>query len=147
MTGDVNQKIWVYRNDAMQGWAIDSSTSTDMLLAFRGGLYGGSGGQNVGSFWDVNVHQHDITIDAIYRDHAHEWWSPSASNAPITTVGEGLVYNFFNPAFDRGLPKSTLNKTSGSNQGQYTGVTGTAAMPVTFRPIAAVGTMQYVLQA
>jgi hypothetical protein len=69
MHGDTSQKIWVYRNAAMDGWAVDSAVS-DKVLALKGGATYTTGAATAGS-WTISgmahthtgpSHTHDIPI-------------------------------------------------------------------------------------
>jgi len=75
MTGDADQKIWVYRNSAMTGWVIDSSVQ-DVVLAAKGGSTYGTAGTTAGS-WVVGG------VGA----HSHQWHQ----TAPAST--DDMSYN------------------------------------------------------
>lgn len=67
--GDSSSKIWVYRNDAVEGMVVDTSV-TDKLLAIKGGsqAYNVNGGNTAGS-WAAN-HTHGpgtYTTDTRHR--------------------------------------------------------------------------------
>ena len=52
MHGDTSQRMWVYRNGAMSGWAV-SGSATDRVLAVKGGGTYTTGGANAGT-WTIS---------------------------------------------------------------------------------------------
>jgi len=127
LLGDASQKMWVYRNDTCEGWEVDS-TLTDRVLAIKGGSYGATGGAPVGS-WT----QPDCTLTLSHMP---------AGLAPQIKVGSGS-------GSSTGVVQSTALFTSiftsdTSIIGFTGGAPGGAAHNhgTTYRPAAAVGTMQ-----
>ena len=54
MHGDTSQKMWVYRNAAMDGWAVDGAAGIqDKVLAVKGGTTYTTGAATAGS-WTVS---------------------------------------------------------------------------------------------
>ena len=139
MHGDLNQKVWIYRDTAMDGWVVDT-TPTDRVLAIKGGTVYTTGGQLAGS-WQLPDHVLDITeIPA----HSHSGTTDTGyENIRILdtpgTTGSGIdrvdnQYNF------------TTTYSGGHTHTFTTGNTGGGAAHNhgnTFRPAAAVGTLQY----
>jgi len=136
MHGDVNQKIWVYRNTAMSGWAVDSSI-TDRVISLKGGsyAYNVNGGNTAGSW---------------YYSHNHKWYDNRGINADDKTYNSSGTSITF--------PRIAKYETSNwSALGAFHALTDAAAFPgfapgdsytdndtlSTKRPAAAVGTLQY----
>lgn len=120
MCGDVNQKMLVYRNTAMDGWAIDSGV-TDRVIAVKGGATYTTGGAVAGSW---TLPSHALTI-AEMPAHDHDAYY-------VAVAGAG------NPAFmlatSRTLDTSTIQSVGGGNSHNH---------GATYRPAAAVCTIQY----
>jgi len=147
MHGDVNQKIYVYRNNALEGWIIDTAVA-DCVLAFKGGNYGGSGGALAGSWTLPNhTHGHGLSIG----NHSHLWYTlDSDSNATGRLRVSGNIHAnrvqlFHNASGNTEVVSAELNKN------YYTGLGGASAVSgsinaggavSTVRPRAAVGTLQ-----
>lgn len=122
MHGDANQKIWIYRDTAMDGWVVDTSV-TDRVLAIKGGYnaYNISGG-SLGGTWTQP--SHTLTISEI-PSHAHRMAGYTAGNVDLGGSGGLLHYG------------GTLNTDSVGGGGAH------SHGGTTYRPAAAVGTLQY----
>lgn len=128
MHGDVNQKIYVYRNNALEGWVIDTAVA-DTVLAFKGGSTYANGGALAGS-WAISGltaatgHTHSISSDGA---HSH--------TAGQTVSSGGLDFG----------DSRAVNSAGSHAHGGSTGAAG-ASTPVSssaeWRPRAAVGTLQ-----
>lgn len=141
MYGDTTYKMYVYSNSAGDGWVIDSSV-TDRVLAIKGGTqaYNVSGGATAGT-WYVNLsnstesvaHTHTGTVNTYHR---HE------NN--IGAGGGGFAYG---DGSQDGLPgyysdyqgSSSQSVTIGTESANHTHTISGS----TWRPAAAVGTLQY----
>ena len=152
MHGDTSQKIWVYRNAAMDGWAIDSSV-TDKVLALKGGSTYVTGGASAGS-WSISgfaSHLHSQTA------HVHVWYNfnPATGTNDQSYDSAGALKNLASTHAKEssicGIHATgdytiqsisddfhTSNPTAAVN-------TGSTALShdATWRPAAAVGTLQY----
>lgn len=121
MHGDVNQKIYVYRNAAMEGWVIDTAVA-DCVLAFKGGSAYVNGGV-LGGSWTISglsaAHTHSIGVDG---QHTH-----------------GLRQGGHMTGFSDDVP----GKPAGAHShGGQTGSAGAVTHNSNWRPRAAVGTLQ-----
>ncbi len=128
MHGSVNQKIWVYRNDTDEGWVIDS-TVTDRVLAVKGGgqAYNVNGGSLAGT-WTVPTpdHRHTISADG---GHSHERGVNVGTNRGWSITAHDSTDHYI---------------TNAVGNHSHSGNTGYATTSVsTWRPAAAVGTLQY----
>lgn len=115
LTGDASHKQWVYRNDATPLWVIDSSV-TDRVL----GLKGGSGSYNVNG-----------GVEAGNWSHTHSGGAVSGT----TGAGDSAANNA-----DNDTPQTYYS--SAGHTHSFSG-TVTVGNNSTFRPYAAVGTLQY----
>lgn len=136
MHGDTSQKIWVYRNSAMAGWAVDSGVS-DKVLALKGGSTYTAGAATAGS-WTVSglpgAHTHSVS-------HNH-----SISGVILQHAATGAVqsFNAVNPT-DAGVEDHASHDHGGAT-GSFSGNTdsgGAVTQDGTWRAAAAVGTLQY----
>jgi len=157
--GDSSLKLWVYSNTAIPGWIIDSSVY-DVVLAFKGGTqaYNVNGGVVAG------------TWDGAGFVHNHAWWYSKYQECPPTeqsakTFTKDGVLQDINDYIDWGscmYPGGRAIKTDEveAYNKYLSGVTLTADEPTyqeymnytseslhdganSYRPAAAVGTMQY----
>lgn len=164
LPGDINQKIWIYRNDTVEGMVVDSSV-TDRVIAIKGGsqAYNVNGGNVGGSFTISGInnessHTHGVGSYAI-PNHNHKWYENNAVSADdqsynsggsvvdllqgTTKVGNQKHIRWYDGAFNSLGDCWTNNAGAGS-------VTGTSAAGSahkhghsgTDRPAAAVGTLQ-----
>jgi hypothetical protein len=128
MAADNLHKLWVYRNTAPDGWAIDSSV-TDKVLALKGGYYGNTGGTGAGS-WAQSGHYHGL------GGHVHGTNAAGISVDIIAGLGQ-----------DGGASAVAGLVSGGShahgNTGGPSGGSDGPSDPATWRPAAAVGTLQY----
>jgi hypothetical protein len=123
LQGNAQLELWVYSNVAIDGWSIDGAV-TDQLLALKGGSTYLTGGANAGSWtWP----SHTLTIPQM-PSHTH----PPGGGAGnfMTTTGGGV-----------GAPGD--NYSTFSNTGSTGGDGSHSHGSTTFRPAAAVGTLQY----
>lgn len=159
MSGDTSQKLWVYRNAAIEGWAIDS-TVTDRVLALKGGTTYTTGGATAGS-WTLP----DCTLTAAQC-------ATTATDELVDSSGDKIrilketIYGETPSNYDSTEAKYILDwydHASFDNSGgkmhsislnasfiTYT-ISGGGARSAsahnhgaTYRPAAAVGTLQYV---
>ena len=124
MHGDSSQKILVYRNTAMDGWSIDSSSATDRVVALKGGSTYTTGGANAGS-WTISGLTNNTE-----SAHTHTI-STSPDDFSADDVGVGGTYDV----------------SATHNHGGATGSDGdhthTISSDATWRISAAVFTLQY----
>jgi len=157
--GDTSQKIWLYRNAALSGYAIDSGVS-DRVLALKGtgGLYNVSGATVAGETW-ANLKAHTHTGPS----HTHPLGSMAGPNHTHTLATSGTMASIvaqdkivvsggflYSKTSDGGtldvVTSTTGNPTATALTGAMT-ADGTAASggqsTSDVRPAAAVGTLQY----
>jgi hypothetical protein len=155
--GDAALKLWVYSNTAISGWIIDSSVY-DVVLAFKGGTnaYNVNGGVVAG------------TWDGAGFVHTHAWFSSKENPSPMsvstfkTFTKEGVLQNlniayadcnvdYYGDAIaaDRVVLSECappiLEGATDVGSGEFRNFTSTGVHDGTnsYRPAAAVGTMQY----
>ncbi|MGA2823648.1 MAG: hypothetical protein ABSE72_08995 [Bacteroidales bacterium] len=142
MVADGSHKIWVYRNTAPEGWAIDSSV-TDVVLALKGGsqAYNANGGTQVGT-WQQAGHSLSIAELAIHSHpgdpHGHTFYVDEGGG---TVGGTSSI-----PMGGQNAANTDNGSTDSGGTGSSTGSTGSGAAHDhgnTWRPAAAVGTLQY----
>lgn len=156
MHGDASQKVWVYRNAAMDGWVVDGAVS-DRVLAVKGGGTYTTGGATAGS-WTISGlsgtgHTHGAGSYAA-PNHAHTLanYGGSVSNAAgrgdpcgkfesdthlTTKAGVGGGDTFQRKSLTTGNPSATAvsgTSASGNASPTHNG---------SWRVAAAVGTLQY----
>ena len=145
LTGDANQKMWVYRNDTAEGWLIDA-TVTDRVLAIKGGsqAYNTAGGTNAGTWTQPShtlttaqmpVHSHSAGLNNTPHDHTIRCRRPGTSGNPSIAYYEdvGTFRDITIPTQNQDHTHS-ISSEGGSDPHNH----GT-----TYRPAAAVGTLQY----
>ena len=148
MHGDVSQKLWVYRNAAMDGWAVDSAVS-DKVLALKGGSTYTAGAATAGS-WTVS----GLTVDGHTHgpgtfagpSHAHTLVDTGAGiygNGDIIVANGGYVYVGAAGSGASPLTTNTGTPSATAVVGTSASGTGTASSDGTWRAAAAVGTLQY----
>jgi len=156
LQGDVNSKIWMYRNTTCDGWTIDA-TVTDRVLALKGGtgLYNANGGTVAGETW-ANLKAHTHVSPTHGHSHSHQVYNFTDNN---TT---GQYYNSSGSATDLpNMPWGTnrqiaVQYTAGDpnrvvGADMYTTFVSGSAVPgstgaqstADVRPQAAIGTLQY----
>jgi hypothetical protein len=141
MHGDTSQKIWVYRNSAMDGWAVDSSVS-DKVLALKGGTTYTAGAATAGS-WTISGlsdtgHTHGAGTYA-GPNHAHTGTTDACASTVTPTGPDG--YTVAHPSHTHTF--TTANAGTGSVTGTSASATATVTTDGAWRPAAAVGTLQY----
>jgi hypothetical protein len=127
MHGDTSQKVWIYRNAAMDGWAIDSSV-TDKVLALKGGSTYTAGAASAGS-WTFSSHTHQWHDSVSAADDRS--YDSSGVSTPLVwggSVTENHIY---------------ADNTSGNGLNADFWVKAEPATDGTWRPAASVGTLQY----
>ena len=161
MHGDVSQKIWVYRNAAIDGWAIDAAVS-DRVLALKGagGLYNANGGTVAGETWgNLKAHTHTGPSHThglgtmAGPDHTHDLANLGAAeddhsggNRVYKQADTGLstspdsVGARYKASYTTGNP--TVTALTGAMAADGTAASG-AQSTADVRPAAALGTLQY----
>ena len=141
MHADASQQIWVYRNDAMSGWVINSNVA-DKVLAIKGGSrsYDVTGGTTAGS-WTIsgfvdNGHSHSVD------NHSHGIGSDGNHNHGIAGAGDsiedGTGYQSYTNSDGSHNHGGSTDTTSPGTSSDTTGISHDG----THRPAAAVGTLQ-----
>ena len=146
MHGDVLQKIFVYRDTAgvMDGWAVDGASATDRVIVVKGGATYVAGGANAGSWTlpdytllEANLPDHTHTVNnAGAHTHSVQTWGSGASGTGVMRTEQRLdAQNVANAAVSDG----------DHGHGETAGTGGDTAHNhgATYRPAAAVTTMQY----
>jgi len=141
MHGDVSQKIWVYVNTNMSGWAIDSGVSDKVLSVKGGDTYVDGGDDTQGSFSAPldHVHQWYLHREPIATDRV---WDASMNHIELVTFLPSTTGTYL-PATYAG------NYGGGEVEGEQPGnalgnsYTSEETQTVTWRPLAATGTLQY----
>lgn len=138
MHGDVNQKIWVYRDSAMEGWAVDSSV-TDTVLAVKGGSTYTTGAATAGS-WTISGLSHNHQWYEYTTDGGDDYTWQSDGSTTRTIYATGTRTTGFSAI-------SALTNWSGDITNQNLRVDcytkNNTVNDSTYRPAAAVGTLQY----
>ncbi len=139
LAGTASLKLWLYLNAAEEGWAIDA-TVTDRVLALKGGsqAYNVSGGTNAGT-WTQPSHQlvaseipaHDHGASG---DHTHDitGYESDGGSWSVASVQAGNSHS---------LPAAA--QADGDHTHTSVGGDGAHDHGTTYRPSAAVGTLQY----
>lgn len=144
-------RFWHYSNAAEDGWIVDSSVA-DRVIAVKGGsaAYNTSGGGGAGT-WTITVGAEG----AHTHSHVHQWYNSnsSATNHDQTYNSSGsLITIASNTSKSVGI--YSIDKTSGAaapladsytNANAQVGSTHTHTIANTWRPLAAVGTMQHLV--
>lgn len=150
LSGDINFKAWVYRNDTCEGWVIDA-TVTDRVLAVKGGAnaYNVNGGNPAGTWTqpghtltaaEIPDHAHSGTVDSD-GNHTHNvktWVIGGAIDDVIQQIDDGNASDAA-PAAAESAGAHTHTFTTDTDGGGD----GSHNHGVTYRPAAAVGTLQY----
>jgi len=158
MHGDTSQKLWVYRNAAMDGWAIDA-TPSDKVLAFKGGSTYTTGGAVAGSWIFSGVTAQSHTHTGV--SHNHNWYNsssdPNSNDQTYNSSGVGINFVKYGKntsgwtamaaylSSDANWPGYAPGDSYTSNAGSgATGASGSLSVSgSTWRPAASVGTLQY----
>lgn len=131
--GNASQKMWVYRNSAMDGYAVDTGV-TDQLVAMKGGATYTTGGATAGS-WTVDI------------DHVHKWYEsnqPGSKDHVWDDDGTTILMDFDHCVSDYTTNDCMLCQENWAimdylDDAWTSENGGTSA----WRPAAAVGTLQY----
>jgi hypothetical protein len=136
MHGDTSQKIWVYRNSAMDGWAVDSSVS-DKVLALKGGTTYTAGAATAGS-WTISGLDHT-------HSHNHQWYNYNAGTAhqSYDSGGSLTAITKNTQANDAVAANAEDAQKLGSDFYTDTDATSGGTHDGAWRAAAAVGTLQY----
>ncbi len=168
MYGSTSTKIWIYTNTAGDGWVIDSGV-TDKVLALKGGsnAYNRTGGGTAGT-WTVANHTHTLTTTTD-GDHVHQirnhigagtkeqvydsggnlvdmsrgtTQEPDSPTAKAFGVEIGISWNSGENSETRHYdPKDWYSEEVGDHS--HTSTSDGDGGTTTYRPAAAVGTLQY----
>ena len=143
-------KLWLYQNSAEDGWVVDSGVS-DVIIAIKGGsqAYNVSGGNTAGTWTQPNHthtlsgHTHDIPNHKHDLDSStdSDWWDTAGYTTHVVggavTVVKGGTYAHANILQDH-----TKTDGSGTTTSPSPNSTGSGAPADTYRPSAAVCTLQ-----
>lgn len=155
MVADSSHKIWVYRNTAPEGWAIDS-TVTDCVIALKGGsnAYNANGGTLAGTWTqpgytlttaDIPAHTHGSS------SHSHSLMYYDNLSGGSSTQNLATFPLTYSSHIDMGTgtqqwytASSSYYKTDSTGH-THTSVGGGGSHNhgTTYRPYAAIGTLQY----
>ena len=153
MVADSSHKIWVYRNTAPEGWAIDS-TVTDCVTALKGGsnAYNANGGTLAGTWTqpgytlttaDIPAHTHGSANTA----HTHTLSSLSISGEPAGLSGAASPFvtggNGETQTWTSGGAYYRADSANAAHTHTSVGGGGSHNHGTTYRPYAAIGTLQY----
>ena len=154
LLGDASQKMWVYRNDTCEGWLIDSSV-TDRVIALKGGsnAYNVNGGVTGGT-WTQPNHTH-AAGSILTAAHVHQVYEDNAGSSNAQTYDSSGVIQSMPAALNQGTEVRIVRASGTTAIGigdlytkaypatATTGTSGNGATASTYRPAAAVGTLQY----
>ena len=139
MQADTSHKLWVYRNTAPAGWAIDA-TVKDVVCALKNDGatgYGATAG-TTGGTWT----QPDCTLGLTQIPaHTHGSSGAHTHTIPYIATGGGITAALAtSPEMS-----TTANFTSGSTAHEHTSVGGGLAHNhgTAYRPAAAIGVLMY----
>ena len=158
MHADASQQIWVYRNDAMSGWLVVTSV-VDKVLAIKGGsnAYNLTGGTTAGTWQqpghalsvsEIPSHSHNMGNSGGHRHIPQYYWAPSSTSNAVdaaqTTYGVGGSYDGLDISWRTASSSYYRSTYDGdhSHTGYSTGGNGSHNHGSTYRPAAAVGTLQ-----
>ncbi len=141
MTGDISQKMIVYRNDQLDSWVIDTSV-TDSVVAIKGGSVYTTGGATAGT-WQSSTHALSV---AETPAHAHPGTSQGSHSHTVPAYNGGGS----SPWRLSATKDSTLVLNQGTTSAgaitiasQGGGGTHVHEADANVRPTAAVCTIQY----
>jgi len=159
LIGDASSKFWMYRNGTAPGFVIDS-TVTDKVIAIKGG--GGTNCYNVdggnlsqaygtgvhawGHVHGAGTHTHPFTgtITGTAASHAHSISTDTDTLAyGGSNVGVGSYQLTTTGHNHTGSTGNNSASVTGTSSGTATASSGNTADNTTYRPYAAVGTLQY----
>lgn len=154
MTGNSSVKVWVYSNTAGDGWVIDTGAPTDRVLALKGGsqAYNEDGGTQFGTWTQPSAallvehlpsHDHGGTTGNSLAPHTHGFsgTTPLYGASGIDgSYGSYLSGADKSSAANLGIASANADhshsvSSEGSGSGHNHGTT--------YRPYAAIGTLQY----
>ncbi len=156
MHGDSSQKIWIYRNAAMDGWVV--TTTGDYVLAAKGGATYTTGAAAAGT-WTQPTHTHTYAHTHTIPAHTHKWYENNAAGSNDQTYDtDGVVTNLTAgnaKTLDRvhialgasagGVPVAdswTEAEAAATTNSQNTSTTVAGGTVATWRPAAYVNTLQ-----
>jgi len=150
LLGGASLKLWVYSNSAQEGWVIDTSV-TDKILALKGGTeaYNTTGGSTAGT-WTQPNHTHSISGAA----HVHQWYEYTETGEDDKTFDNLGDLQNLTEGSKAGVGGVCLAPEGSSYTGSCVGdsytsqeepsiTLGGSATANSWRPAAAVGTLQY----
>lgn len=144
MVADSSHKIWVYRNTAPEGWAIDSAV-TDCVIALKGGsnAYNANGGTIAGTWTQPGC----TLTTAEMPSHDHGSAGAHSHTTTFSSGSEGTVFatygSIFAGNYSAVLAVSPPTSSAGSHSHSSSGGGGSHNHGTTYRPYAAIGTLQY----
>jgi len=138
MHADATHKIWVWRDSAIDGWAVDAVSATDMVLSLKGGATYITGATTAGSW---TLPDFTLTADEIPA-HTH------GDSGAHTHTAKYYVSSGGDSSIDKRTSGNVEERDAGiifAGSHEHTSVGGGAAHNhgATYRPSSAVGTLQY----
>jgi len=163
--GDSDQKIWMYKDDTIDGWAIDS-TPSDVVISIKGGDTYTAGGETGSAYGDWDgvsglAHSHKAfgAYYVVYQtysvgymvffDSNGNWVNDTGREWSTLTpsVWGEMLYSWGPSTVAMAAPTSANNELwdgSGTKKARFSYTDdGNTTWPSTWRPKAAVGTIQY----
>ena len=138
MHADETHKIWVWRDSALDGWAVDAASATDMVLSLKGGATYVTGATTAGS-WTLPDHALTVAEMAAHthgsggtHGHTAKYW---ISSGGASTIDRRTVGNY--EERDQNII------SAGAHEHTSVGGGGSHNHGSTYRPASAVGTLQY----
>jgi len=138
MHGSSAAKLWIYSNSAVDGWAIDGAPPTDAIIVLKGGAqaYNANGGTVAGTWTQPSF----SILEAQLAAHTHDSDGAHSHQIEAYTSGTGAYNEYLG---------SVYTMTSGyviANGAHTHGSIGSGTAHshgTSFRPAAALGTLQY----
>jgi len=151
MHGDAAHKVWIYRNAALTGWVVDG-TVTDKVLSLKGGSTYTAGAVTSGT-WTGLAHTHAVGAHAhqiynhIATEATNDQYYNSSGNA-TNCAGPTETKSYGNYAWPPNITHTYGSCRHCQNVDMYTktggtAISGSSGSDATWRPAAAVGTLQY----
>jgi len=139
MFGDEDQKVWVYRDDAMDGWVVDSTVEDTVCAVSGGDVYDSPG--SVSGTWAVG-----------YPIHNHCWFkkpgSPTGKETMFDADGNEQDVPYVSSEDFAGIAVCASGETPWHSKSisldYYTDMSDSSTETSEWRPAAAVGTLQYI---
>jgi len=141
MFGDKKQKIWVYRDDTIDGWVIDDTVEDIICGVVGDSVDTYNTGGNIQGTWDLGyaAHSHCILTASVstksektFDSNGDEQDIPYVAANESAALGIPVISDGYEPQHSREFSRDLYTDMSSSNQTSD------------WRPAAAVGTLQYI---